>query len=578
MGAFLAIRKNLHVIFFLILGLTFLLPQSAFAFFHGSIGGAIGNAIGKAIAAVTLGILSGIMLIAGLILNWAADPQVIRHPYTCLNIICNDPNSGPSIVGIGWPVMRDFADMMLIIALVAIAIGTALRIGEYQAKKALPRLLLIAFIINFTPVILGIIVDGANIVMKFFLKEFSVSQLADTFVSQINSIGGTLNIFDPESWFSFFFKLVFMALWVIIASIIFLLYAMLFLMRRVVIWILVILSPLAFVAWILPATRSFFNRWWGQFWQWTIIGISAAFFLWLSEWMIKFAQTGGEFVAQASGPVGQFEQFINEILPYGLAIIFMLIGFFMALQTSAAAAGGIIRGGQAVGKEVTIRYPGAVAWITGGVAKRGFRTVTEAFQRGYTGWKSETRGVSRKIIAGVAGTTEPVREWGYRTFGGRAFVRGWKAGRAGGRVMPVGTSLKEWAKGAIVGLPAETQVGPGGTMISYPSVPGMIPNLWKRAKAGVEGTRPAAIGAFWALRNVATKAWEETLAGYGITRPQKRRSRTCRRCGAPMKDNWNSCANCGLSQPPIPPKNCPRCGVLSKPGQRYCTNCGEKLT
>lgn len=554
MGAFLAIRKNLGVIFFIILGLTFLLPQNAFAFFHGTIGAAIGNAIGKAIAAVVLGILSGIMLIAGLILNWAADPTVIRHPYTCLNIICNDPGSGPSIVGIGWPVVRDFANMMLIIALVAIAIGTALRIGEYQAKKALPRLILIALIINFTPVILGIIVDGANIVMNFFIKEFSVSQLADTFVSQINSIGGTLNIFDPESWFSFFFKLVFMALWVIIASIIFLLYAILFLMRRVAIWILVILSPLAFVAWILPATRSFFARWWEQFWQWTIIGIPAAFFLWLSEWMIKFAQTGGEFVAQASGPVGQFEQFINEILPYGLAIIFMIIGFFMALQTSAAGAGGIIRGGQAIGKEVIARYPGAVASVTGWVGKRGFRTVTGVVQRGYTGFKSET-GVS-KIRAAVAGATEPVRDWGYRTFGGRAFMRGWKAGKAGGRIAPVGTALKDWTKG----------------------VPGMIPNLWRRAKAGVAGARPAAIGAFWALRNVATKAWEETLAGYGISRPRKRKGRTCRRCGAPMKDNWNSCANCGLSQPPIPPKKCPNCGRLSKPGQRYCTNCGKKLT
>lgn len=372
------------LVFFLVLFLGILIPTSSFAQFGflGGIGNAIGNAIGKAIAAVVLGVLSGIMAVAAIILDWAASPGFIRHPFTCLTIDCAK-GSPVSIVGVGWPVVRDLANMLLVLALIAIALGTALRIGEYQARRALPLFLGIALLINFTPVILGVIVDGANIVMRFFLEGFSAgSIISNIFIDQLNQIGGTLNIFDPESWFSFFFKLLFMAVWILLATIIFLVFAILFIMRRVAIWILVILSPLAFAAYILPVTRPFFRYWWSQFLQWTIIGISAAFFLWLSEHMINFAGQGGQFAAKAGGPVGQFEQFINEVLPYGIAILFMLFGFFMALQTSAIGASGVIgsfqRGTKAAG---TLARKG-IQTRAAGAARRSTIQTAEAEKRG----------------------------------------------------------------------------------------------------------------------------------------------------------------------------------------------------
>ena len=42
--------------------------------------------------------------------------------------------------------------------------------------------------------------------------------------------------------------------------------------------------------------------------------------------LLNFAGTGGKFISKAGGPAGQFEQMINGILPYGIAILFMGFG------------------------------------------------------------------------------------------------------------------------------------------------------------------------------------------------------------------------------------------------------------
>jgi hypothetical protein len=47
-------------------------------------------------------------------------------------------------------------------------------------------------------------------------------------------------------------------------------------------WILLILAPLAFVAYILPQTRRFWNFWWHQLIQWALVGITASFFVFLA--------------------------------------------------------------------------------------------------------------------------------------------------------------------------------------------------------------------------------------------------------------------------------------------------------
>ncbi|MCH8741358.1 hypothetical protein IH779_00370 [Patescibacteria group bacterium] len=434
------------ILFFIILGLFFplsyaqsqffpILPPIGFGWGPGLLGaikgaagiaGGIAGAIAGAIATIIMSLILALSIVlldfARMVLGWAVDPFFLISSYT----------SG-GVVDVGWPVVRDLSNMFIVLVLVFIGLATALRLKEYQAQKTLPRLIGVALLINFTPVILGVIVDGANITMNFFLSGLSGTEsLATRFKSIGQTIANTLqNIgsFDALANLELTFKVIIMTAYNVFASIIFLLFALLFIIRRVAIWILVILSPLAFVAYILPATRGFFTFWWHQFWQWTIIGVSAAFFLWLGDHMIEIA-------ARESG-----QGFLNEVLPFGVALVFLLIGFFVALSTSAMGASGIIAGGQKFGKAVA-------PWT-----RRQARDRAESWGRSKWEESERAKGIREFATERLSGIKTPEFKWGRKE--SRWNPIGWAKRGAG--VAVGGTTTATWAGARATGR----AIGPG---------------------------------------------------------------------------------------------------------------------
>ena len=321
---------------------------------QGGLGGMIGGAIAGAIAGVVgfalniIGsVLGAILGLVGELLKWVISPGFISLSYT-------NP-AGNEFIRVGWTLTRDLTNIIFVIALIAIGLGTALRIGDYQAKKALPTLIIIALLINFTPIICGLIVDASNIVMNFFLK--GVVGL-DAFASMINAqwsgwISGWKGFWNPVgsnpaieaaagSLAIIFYE--------IAAIFLLLLYASIFVIRYIVIWTLVILSPFAFACYILPATRGVFSQWWKQFIQWSIIGIVMAFFLYLSNHMINIImKPGSGVVSQMAGVSPTLGGLMNQVLPWGIVLVFLFLGLFLGLSTSAMGAGQIMRVGTAVG-------------------------------------------------------------------------------------------------------------------------------------------------------------------------------------------------------------------------------------
>ncbi|MBU0476928.1 hypothetical protein KKB68_02910, partial [Patescibacteria group bacterium] len=327
-------------LFFIVLGLTLSLqPAQAFVV---DLALNISMGIVAIVLQVVLLAANFFLAIAAWVLSWATSPGFISLPYT----------SG-GIVDIGWTLLRDLANMGFVIALVAIGLGTALRYGEYQAQKALPRLIGVALLINFTPVICGLIIDGSNIAMNFFLEGVTAGKnFVDLTGLQGQIIGDSLgNFFNPRTDPTPLAKTIVLIAFSFIAGIFLLLYSIIFIARYVAIWVLVILSPIAFFCWILPATRKVFNDWWKQFFQWCIIGIVAAFFLYLSDQLIAEG-VRNSFTAPGTGtavPVlatSGFNEMMNSILPYGVALALLFYGFFTAISTSAMGASGIIAGAQ----------------------------------------------------------------------------------------------------------------------------------------------------------------------------------------------------------------------------------------
>jgi len=91
-------------------------------------------------------------------------------------------------VKIIWKDLLLYANLGIIIGMIFTAIATILRIEKYSWKKLLPKLLLIALLVNFSLVICGMFVDISNFVSIYFLSNSGFSNLAETIGSIIDKI------------------------------------------------------------------------------------------------------------------------------------------------------------------------------------------------------------------------------------------------------------------------------------------------------------------------------------------------------------------------------------------------------
>lgn len=332
----------LSVLFFVLFGLFFL-PRPTLAAWYDFLIGAVTfvpNVFISLIVYLIVMLTSLLAAFGGVMLSWVLSPSFTSLSYT------NPANN--EVIRIGLSITQGFVNMFLVLVLVYIAIATILRLAGYETKKLLVTFILIALLVNFAPVVCGLIVDASNIVMNFFIKELTGSkQLINdlkAFTDVILASFGSWEVFKVTKQTEIIFTLLVLIVVNILLFFVLLLFALVFLFRYIVIWILVILSPLAFACYILPATRKYWSMWWNQLIHWSIIGIVCGFFLYLAE---QLAALGPQEFALATGLGSRF-------LPHIVPIAFLFIGLVFGLQTSAMGATGIInlakRGGKYSGK------------------------------------------------------------------------------------------------------------------------------------------------------------------------------------------------------------------------------------
>lgn len=282
------------------------------------------------------------------LLGWVISPGFVSLSYTrpCGGIA--PPENCNPIIEMGLNITQSFVNLALVVILVVIALSIALKLGEYGSKKIFVKLIVVALLVNFAPVLVGLIVDAANIVMHFFLD--AIKEGATDIGAQVSDFGSGIAkaIFGAGGAITERLGLIMQGLAQIIVNvamgIAFLLFGGLFLVRYVVLWTLTILSPLAFVFWILPATKRFWTMWWNQLIQWSVVGIPIAFFLYLG--LNSFSYLRSAFVGNLEMPgmepatVG----FFNNVFPFFVIMVFLILGFTLGLQTGAMGAQSIIAG------------------------------------------------------------------------------------------------------------------------------------------------------------------------------------------------------------------------------------------
>jgi len=298
-----------------------------------------GRQIGEWLGDVGKGVLKGLVWffyfvskflvdLAGNVLSSVLSSDFIRRSITKELVVTE-----------GWKIVRNLANMFIVLGFVVVGIATILRIREYEAQKLLLPLILIAILINFSTVICGLIIDASNIIMNYFLTggggaggivtpitealsndaDQRVRQLMDAGDSQFLELIGTyvgLTVFN------------------VIAMITFSALALILLIRQVILMCLVVLAPLAFTCWVFNATKKIWSMWWENFVKWCFIGVGAIFFTYLAAFIIS----KGLFIQSGAGGSGGGQVQTLGSLGFLIPIIFLLVGLKITLGSSAMGA------------------------------------------------------------------------------------------------------------------------------------------------------------------------------------------------------------------------------------------------
>lgn len=331
-------KKNKFIIFSLIFIFIFLfLPQTTKGAWYDFLIGAVTFVPSVFIALVCwvfVMITALFSSFAGLILKWVSSKDFVSFSYTRPGF---DYTKGDNpIIAEGLKVTMNLANAFLILVLVYIGLAIILRISGYETKKLLVKFIIIALLVNFSPVMCGLIVDASNFLMYMFTEKLTGGkQLINALRSIIDAATGNFNwqIFKVTAQIKIISYFLMIAIFNLLTAIALFLFAAIFLVRYIAIWILVILSPLAFVAYILPQTEKYFRTWWNQFLQWSFIGATCGFFLYLGE---RISALGPSLFKSPTGELG------TALLPYAVPIAFLYLGLIFGFSTGAIGASTVI--------------------------------------------------------------------------------------------------------------------------------------------------------------------------------------------------------------------------------------------
>lgn len=243
---------------------TFVIETSSFSFISfinaapedsSGIGATVGGWFESGMKSVLLGIIHVIgkfIQAASILLTYVIDA---RNYTNLLN--------SPAIEN-SWKIIRDILNLAFILVLLFSAFATIFQVEKYHIKKIILTLIIMALLTNFSFPISRFIIDAANIPMYYIAQVVfgeSSGSIGALFGehSRIGELLKPAHSATQSSPFSAFFAAIIFG-WIFLITVIAL--AFMFLIRLVVLTVLVIFSPLGFVASILPSTKNYADDYW----------------------------------------------------------------------------------------------------------------------------------------------------------------------------------------------------------------------------------------------------------------------------------------------------------------------------
>lgn len=325
----------------------------------------------SALGAVAIAILKLAELItglAGLILNYVVQYSVVDM---------KENLDKASVVNNAWKVIRDISNMGFIFVLLYAAIMTIIGQGQ-DNQKLIVRIVVVAILINFSLFFTKVVIDISNVLAVTFYDAIAPGAL-----NSGATLGLSNSLMEPlklQSISKIDTGIVGERLLIIgvmgtivslIAAFVFFAIAIMFIIRFVVLIFVLVLSPIAFVSFVLPKMDKYRDQWWdalsGQAFfapiyfmlTWIVIVISRGL----------LTSTGGSMATALTGAVNE----TGQIVPPDPSSLGILVNFIIMIALLIAsltiAKEWANKAGPAVGK-LTSWATGAAGGATLGVAGR----------------------------------------------------------------------------------------------------------------------------------------------------------------------------------------------------------------
>lgn len=167
-------------------------------------------------------------------------------------------------IDVAWAAFRDMANLFFIFILLYIAIGTILNLGGINTKKMLVNVVITAILLNFSLFFTKIMIDASNLLAVSLYNSTvgSNSGLGMVFLSKMKILDiYSLAKLAGSSPTHLAITQMGTAVFMFIAAGVFFAVSLLFIIRFVVLIFLMVLSPLAFASMALPKDK-YSGQWW----------------------------------------------------------------------------------------------------------------------------------------------------------------------------------------------------------------------------------------------------------------------------------------------------------------------------
>jgi hypothetical protein len=205
---------------------------------------------------IVMPIMALLVYLSGMILNWSMDYSVVHMQI----------HYGEAGLDTIWSVLRDLANMGFIFILLYTAILTIF--GQSNWQKTIRNVVIVALLINFSLFITKAVIDASNVLALLFYN--AIAPGVSTGAAATTGIASSfMNILGLQSLYALAgvsgTRLVIAGaagtVIYLIASFTFLTIAVMFVIRFVVLLFVVVLSPIACIAMILPNGTKLVNDW-----------------------------------------------------------------------------------------------------------------------------------------------------------------------------------------------------------------------------------------------------------------------------------------------------------------------------